>query len=160
MLVVHNNNGIAVSNQRGFTLIEVLVAIVVLSIGILGLIALESATLRNNQSAYYRSQATILIYDMADKMRRNMPAKSQYTVLSPVPHTNACISYSGTATPCDADTIAEKDLYDWNVKLASILPSGTGSISESGDIVTISVAWDDDRVPETDAVSFAVDFQL
>jgi type IV pilus assembly protein PilV len=55
----------------GFTLIEVLVAMVVLTVGLLGLAGLQATSLKNSQNAYYRSVATQLAYDMADRMRAN-----------------------------------------------------------------------------------------
>jgi len=58
--------------HKGFTLIEVLVSMIVLAIGLLGLAGLQMSSLRNNLSAYHRSQATQLAYDMADRMRTNI----------------------------------------------------------------------------------------
>ena len=60
-----------INRQQGFTLIEILVAVLILSLGVLGLIAMESLALQSNMSAYHRSQATILAYDLSDKMRTN-----------------------------------------------------------------------------------------
>ncbi len=57
--------------NTGFTLIEVLIAMLVLAVGLLGLAGLQATSLRNNQSAYNRSQATQLAYDLADRMRAN-----------------------------------------------------------------------------------------
>jgi len=56
----------------GFTLIEVLVAVVVLAGGLLGLAALQVTSLSSNQTAYNRSQATQLAYDIADRMRTHI----------------------------------------------------------------------------------------
>ena len=60
--------------QKGFTLLEVLVAVLVLAIGLLGLAGLQATSLRVNQSASMRSQATNLAYDMADRIRANRGA--------------------------------------------------------------------------------------
>ena len=57
--------------SQGFTLIEVLIAIIVLSIGLLGLAGLQLTSLRNSNSAYTRSQAVILSYDIVDRIRAN-----------------------------------------------------------------------------------------
>ena len=57
--------------SRGFTLVEVLVALVVLSIGLLGVAALQLTSLRSNHSSAMRSQATFLAYDIIDRMRAN-----------------------------------------------------------------------------------------
>src|SRR4030065_2717121 len=58
-------------SMRGFTLLEVLVAIVVMSIGLLGLAGLMASSLKNSHSAYQRTQATWLAYDALDRMRAN-----------------------------------------------------------------------------------------
>lgn len=58
-------------SAQGFTLLEVLIAVVVLSVGLLGLARLQTAGLRQNHSAFMRSQATMLAYDIIDRMRTN-----------------------------------------------------------------------------------------
>ncbi len=66
------------SRQSGFSLLEVLIAIVITSIGLLGLAAMQATGLRNNHSAYHRSQATVLAYDIADRMRSNASSMASY----------------------------------------------------------------------------------
>ncbi len=143
---------------QGFTLIEVLVAVLVLSIGVLGLVGLHSAALRNNQSAYQRSQAAILINDMADKMRSNMAI--DYSAITAVSHATSCVSYSGTASSCSATEIAERDLYDWQDTLSTVLPSGSGVVTVSGAVTTVVISWDDDRDAGTADETIAMSFQL
>ena len=67
------------NKNAGFTLIEVLIAMLVLAVSLLGLAGLQATSLRNNQSAYNRSQATQLAYDLADRMRANAAGISTYT---------------------------------------------------------------------------------
>ena len=57
------------SRQRGFTLVEVLVTVIIISIGLLGVAGLQLAAMRSNHSAYLRTQATIAAYDLIDRMR-------------------------------------------------------------------------------------------
>ncbi|WP_206606719.1 type IV pilus modification protein PilV [Steroidobacter cummioxidans] len=59
------------ANQRGFTLVEILVTVVLISVGLLGVAALQLTTLRGNQDAYVRSQASVLAGDILDRMRVN-----------------------------------------------------------------------------------------
>ncbi len=59
------------TSSRGFTMIEVLIAMVILAIGLLGLAALQAVGMRNNHSALSRFQATLSAYDMADRLRSN-----------------------------------------------------------------------------------------
>jgi type IV pilus assembly protein PilV len=60
---------VELEGQRGFTLIEVLIAVLVLAVGLLGLAGLQLAGMKSNHSAYLRSQATIAAYDLLDRMR-------------------------------------------------------------------------------------------
>jgi type IV pilus assembly protein PilV len=69
------------TNQRGFTLTEVLIAVLVLAVGLLGLAGLQLAGMKSNHSAYLRSQATIVAYDLLDRMRAD-PAAWEHTLHS------------------------------------------------------------------------------
>lgn len=129
--------------QGGFTLLEVLVTLVILAIGLLGLAGLQTTGLKNNLNAYQRSQATQLSYDIADRMRANVAAISSYVSIVP---TNATAKLACTTTSgCPAASMAENDLYEWNTSLEGALPTGVGTITQSGSVYTISVTWDDDR---------------
>ncbi len=74
----HLGNSCRGDRQSGFSLLEVLIAIVITSIGLLGLAAMQATGLRNNHSAYHRSQATVLAYDIADRMRSNASSMASY----------------------------------------------------------------------------------
>ena len=135
--------------QSGFTMLEVLVAIVVLSFGLLGLAGLQADGLRNNTSAYLRTQANLLAYDMLDRMRANLQGveNGNYDdLLGTTPSDPACIS-SG----CSIAQMADHDAYEWSQKLSEILPEGQGRVIGSGigSIFTITVMWDDRRTGAT-----------
>lgn len=108
-------------NQRsvGFTLIEVLIAMVVLAVGLLGLAALQATSLRNNQSAYFRSQATQLAYDIADRVRANPTGNYNNQAAS----ADNCVTNA-----CTPAQMAGYDLAQWNAQLANQLPMGVGII--------------------------------
>ncbi len=125
--------------QRGFTLVEVLIAMVVLSIGLLGLAGLQATGLRTEQSAFQRSQATILAYDILDAMRANRQAARDGDY-------NLALA---DAAP-SGDTLAAKDLRNWLAALTARLPQGDGAVNVTNDIATITVQWKDSR-GETDA---------
>jgi len=131
-----------VSGRRceGLTLIEVLVSLIVLSIGILGLASMQTASLRFNTVANQTSQATALAYDMADRMRANLEAAraGDYNIAFQTP-APAC------AAPNTAGTMAAQDISAWRMALTCRLPEATGSIDAVGDEVRLIVRWDDSR---------------
>lgn len=126
----------------GFTLIEVLIAIVVLAVGLIGLAGLQAASLGNNQSAYNRSQATQLAYDLADRMRANTAGIATYTGFVGVPTAKPnCLTIAG----CSPTDMAENDLFEWNTAVTTSLPNGVGTIAVAVGVYTITIGWDDDR---------------
>ena len=130
-------------------MLEVLVAIFVLAIGLLGLAGLQASSLKNNTSAYARSQAQLLAYDMLDRMRSNAQgvANGNYDdLLGTTPTDPNCIT-----TGCSVADLAKHDAFEWSNLLSQTLPTGSGLVSGSGSgsIFTITVMWDDDRTGAT-----------
>ncbi len=131
--------------QRGVTLIEVLVTVIVLAIGLLGIAGLQLNSLRFTYSAYQNSQATIMTNDVLDRMRANRPAAETgaYNIaLGSTPGTASCV---GTGANCTFATMASADLFEWKQALATVLPSGDGSVVQNGDLFLITIQWDDSR---------------
>lgn len=130
-------------SSSGFTLIEVLVAIIVLAMGLLGFAALQAVTLRNSQSAYNRSVATQLAYDIADRMRaNNVTAAPQY--LSSTMAANAATAQATCTTTagCTSNQMAENDLFEWN-RGVQLLPMGQSTIAVVGGVYSVTINWDD-----------------
>jgi type IV pilus assembly protein PilV len=128
------------NSNNGFTLIEVLVAVIVLAMGMLGFASLQALTLKDSQSAYHRSIATQLAYDIADRMRANRRAANSYPTAAATAHP-ACT----TTTGCTPATIAENDIYEWNQALLE-LPFGSGTISPpAAGLYTVDIEWDDNK---------------
>lgn len=100
-------------SQRGVSMIEVLVTLLVLSVGLLGIAALQVRTLQFNQDAYYRSQANVLLYDMAERSRSH--------------------------PELDAGFATEKAL--WQQQVADTLPDGQGSAECDADLCNLTVSW-------------------
>lgn len=123
--------------SSGFSLLETLVALLVLSIGLLGLASLQAATVRFNHDAYLRSQATSLAYDLADRMRANRTAAIDgfYDVAN-FPDPAECGATGGA-------TVAELDVSQWQSALACSLPAGAGRVARNGRSFTIAIRWDD-----------------
>jgi type IV pilus assembly protein PilV len=137
-------------SMRGFTLLEVLVAIVVLSIGLLGLAGLMASSLKNSHSAYQRTQATWLAYDALDRMRANRQvalAGGYNLALGAAP---------------GGSGLAAIDLGEWDAALTNTLPEGDGSIAvAAGGVVKVIVQWNDTRgTGGIAAEQFIVDSQL
>ena len=137
------------SAEGGFTLIEVLVSLVILSIGLLGMAKLVMVGAHSNDSAYMRSQATTLAYEMLDTMRANSTgaAAGNYATALGVAAGTAPTPACNGAAVCSNAQLAVWDIYSWKQNLALALPGGTGSIATSAPnlplTVTIKVQWDD-----------------
>lgn len=171
---IGQHSSIKSATAQGFTLLEVLIALVVLSIGLLGLAGLQSTGLRFNQSASMRTQATQLAYDMSDRMRANQVAVNAGYYLGAAGATAGChtVSVSG----CTPAEMAADDLAAWNAAITRYLPDGEGLICRDNDPsngtsaadhgcdnnatspFAIKLWWDDDRDGNLDPV-FAIAFQ-
>lgn len=136
----------AARGAAGYTLIEVLVALVVLSIGLLGVAGLQIAGLRGNLSAASRTQASYLAEDIIDRMRAN------YLVArGPDGSAKLDLQYQlpmGATAPAGAttDATAIADITAWLAELQT-LPSGQGSVLVNGvtNVATITIQWLDTR---------------
>jgi type IV pilus assembly protein PilV len=122
--------------QRGVGLIEILVAVLVLSIGLLGLAGLQLRTLRNNQSALERGMAVVETHALADALRAD--------------RTNARNGLFDLAltdpAPVSPTTFRAKALAAWRANLTTVLGAGaTGSVDCNGTQCVIIVQWDDTR---------------
>lgn len=119
--------------ENGFSMIEVLVTIVVVSIGLLGFASLLTQAVKDNRIAYMRSQATVLAYDITERMRANRDAA-----------VNGGYSIAIGSTPAGT-TLAAVDTQGWKGLLAQMLPAGDGAVNVDSDGNTIiTIQWDDD----------------
>ena len=132
---------------NGFTLLEVLIALVIFSFGLLALAALMAKGLQYNTSALHRSYASMQAYDMADRMRANRIGitDGNYKLISGAGSDPGCTTTTAGCTPAQ---MAQYDGWAWNSANAALLPSGSGKVEkvENDDTTyTITVTWDDDR---------------
>lgn len=121
--------------SAGVSLVEVLVAVLVLSIGLLGLANLQLTAIRNAHSAHLRSQASILAQDILDRIRANRANATAYAI-------------DLSAPPPTGSSLPEQDLAAWLVSLAASLPQGDGAVAvTAGDpaTVTVTIQWNDSR---------------
>jgi type IV pilus assembly protein PilV len=119
--------------QHGFTMMEILVSIMVVAFGLLGYAAMMAKSIKDNRIATMRSQATLLSYDIAERMRANKQAalSGAYTI--------------GIGSTPVGSTVAQLDLIKWKSDVSQSLPQGDGAVSVMGDgKATITLQWDDD----------------
>lgn len=138
--------------STGFTLIEMMIALLVLSIGMLGIASLQARGQQFNHSAYVRTQAAFLAYDIMDRIRANTDNvignnngdDGAYAVAA-----GSCPEASSNchSASCTPEQIASYDLGAWCKALADNLPLGSGNITWDSDqrTYTINVLWTEDR---------------
>jgi type IV pilus assembly protein PilV len=105
------------NRSLGFTLIEVLISMILLAIGLLGLASLQAIALRDNQDAYYYQQATLLAYEMQDRIRANVNFTDWTTVIPQ--QGNNC---NAPQNPCTPQQLAAYDYWYWQTKATKVLP--------------------------------------
>lgn len=123
--------------QHGATLIEVLITVLILAVGLLGVAGMQMTSIQSNHSAYYRTQATVLAADLAERMRANREVALTTAYNLDFPTSSSGHSVSGSQ--------AQKDLAEWLNTLADTLPEGTGKIEKDSSLVIIHVRWNDNR---------------
>lgn len=142
----------------GFTLLETLIALVVLSVGMLGIASLHVEGLRNGRTASLRTKAVVLATDMAEKMRANRAgarAGNYVVTAGDNGNNNDCADdlAGGATVDCSPAQMAAHDVWLWKKTLANPqtgLPGGaTASISSDGatrPTLTIAVNWTENGV--------------
>lgn len=115
------------STLKGFTLLEVLVAVLVFSFGLIGIAGMMTISVKSNHNGYLRSQASFLAENMMDRMRANPTAlwNDWYTGTATQGSLNCDLDDNN---PCDYQSLAAYDMQAWADSLAVTLPSGQGTI--------------------------------
>ncbi len=124
--------------QRGFTLLEVLIAIVIVSIGLLGVAAMQASTLKNAGSSKYRSAAITMTSDMADRLRANLEGvmDGNFAVGTGFNRPRTTLIDAAYTTPdpacrstgCLPAAMVLDDLATWQERLSTTLPRGAGVV--------------------------------
>lgn len=166
------------THSQGFTLVEVMVAVVILAIGLLGMATLMMSSLQSSESAYSRSQASLMAYDILDRMRANKVDSTDPTQSFRVTHASLSDDYLlGGIDACPQNgagdpngTGAQKaiaDLAGWCASLQESMPNLLSTGIEEGDeeatyIITIEwqEAHDSDGDGESDTGTLVVEAQL
>jgi len=144
--------------QRGVSMMEVLIALVLLTTALLGATALQLTGLHNNRSAYYRSQASLIAYDFADRVRVNaayaLGDSERYEADSVSPAIPSSTSCAAEVNGCSDAQLRAIDLREWyeyfidvtgvghdGSSYKAVLPAGVGTVSASGADYTVTVSW-------------------
>lgn len=141
------------ASTAGFTLLEVLVALLVLSIGLLGLAALQTIGMKFNHQSYQRTQAVFQAYDIIDRIRANPRARDSYKDV-PGNFTVTNKNCIGVSTPCTPTELASFDIAVWkraveetlvegraSVCLGSIDTTATLACAPGGSVHRVAITW-------------------
>ncbi|NCT67350.1 MAG: type IV pilus modification protein PilV [Rhodanobacteraceae bacterium] len=132
-----------VAFRRGFTLLEVLIALLIFSVGMLGLAALQAYSVKTNQSAHLRSQATALANMMMDSIRANRQNVGHY-------YANQYVEFDCGTAPA-ASPPAQHDLEFWKQQVNCALPQGRGAVAPiSANELAVCIRWSDARWESAD----------
>ncbi len=119
-------------------LIEALIALLVISIGLLGIAALQITSLQQSSSANWHSQAVWYNYEMTDRINANRASIASYAGID----TSGDYNQNCQAADCTSAQMVNADAQEWKT-LVSNLPGGRGFVTQNGSLVTVSVMWDD-----------------
>jgi type IV pilus assembly protein PilV len=162
-----------VNRQTGFSMIELLVAVLVMGIGVLGITALQMVSLQNNRGALVRAEASVRAYDLLDRIRANPNGAYGGVAFGDAPPAaNDCM-----ANPCSVAQMTDFDQAVWKCSLGIHnadancvalrasgalppiaqqpgLPSGDGAVAINGNMVTVSVRWQEPNAPAPVVINF------
>ncbi|MFT7373181.1 MAG: type IV pilus assembly protein PilV [Oleiphilaceae bacterium] len=155
--------------QKGSSLIEVLVSLLVLTVGLLGVAGMQLISMKNANNAEHRYRASIIAYDMMERMRSNLPGVSanKYSAVNVSSGGSGNKKTSNCKSLCTTNKLATYDLDTWQQKI-SLLPSGTGKVIENATGFEITVAWNEqntnrDQSPNNNALlanEYKLEFEL
>jgi type IV pilus assembly protein PilV len=131
---------LTIKQQHGVSLIESIIALLVISIGLLGIAAMQVTAMKQNASALHHSKAVWAAYDMADRIRANF---GQFDIYDGIDTTTA-YNQNCTTGVCTAAEMTVSDAQEWSSIVAD-LPSGRGTITNpNANEILIRVMWDDE----------------
>lgn len=134
--------------SAGFTLLEVLVALFVLSLGLLGLAGLQTLGIKFNQQSYQRTQAVILAYDMFDRMRANPVGKIE-GLYDDVSYTDEPSDPACESKGCSVAERRQADVHQWKQSVKQTLSEGKAKIETDAttSVRTITIEWKENDLP-------------
>lgn len=149
--------------QRGVTLVESLVSILVLAIGVAGLAWTQARLLAEGRQANARAIAVALAQDLLNRMQFNQPGVSAGGYQMNWGEMPGALNCQGS--PCSASAMAQSDLAAWRAALAAQLPHGDATVFRSGSDarhVGIAISWvaNEIDVAEADAPAYRAPFAI
>lgn len=152
MIPLHSNPRIAGRTQYGFSMIEVLVTMLIVSLALLGTAGLQAYSMRLNQSGQLRTQAVFLAADLAERMEANKAAVVAGSYNLPTSNTANVLSTACLDAACTQSNLAAYDLSQWQNAISSSLPQSSWQVVNAGgnpSTVTITISWVDRRADTT-----------
>ena len=125
--------------QSGFSLVEVLITLVIMSVGMLGIAGLYVQSLQAGRTSMFRHHAVTLAGDVADRIRANPLAKADYTDAEGA-NSNCVLG----GVDCTSAEMAANDIFLWKAQAEESLPSGDVTIAFTDGAMpsyTITVSW-------------------
>lgn len=123
----------------GFTLVEVLIALVIMSVGMLGIAGLYVHSMQAGRTSVFRHHAVTLAGDIADRIRANSRAAASYGLAGT---NNNCVN---GGVDCTRDEMAANDIFLWDQQAADTLPTGTVAVVFNNGVLPptyqITVSW-------------------
>jgi type IV pilus assembly protein PilV len=140
--------------QRGMSLLETLIALVVFSVGSIGVASMMITSMRNNDATLLRTNSTMLALELYEQILANLPAAEagNYNLAMGAGLPTTALDCAATSATCTPAQIAEWDLALWSARLTQILAAGADaavSVSTATDPMTIQIQVLYDELLET-----------
>ena len=128
-------------SMHGITLLDALIAILVISLGVFGILGIQLRTLADTQAGIHRAQAIYLIGDLSERIRSNPEALVQHAIYIQPPDGRDAGRCSTTCSPAEK---AARDMAEWHLSVQAILGHGQAvvfELSHSKSTLGVLIAW-------------------
>lgn len=150
-------NGSKDTGQRGMSLVEVMVALLVLGVGVMGYAALQLRSVKMSEDTYSRSQAMAIAQDAIERVRGNVDGLPNYYTTNwnadlPAADSRTSCTYTNSipATPCSAEDMVANDVFELRTTARTMLPAGTIAVTACEQLSCVTVAWNETTTANCD----------